>query len=209
MTFKKEYIFYIILSLAIITVIVNYSLKKKKNKSKSKNGKSSEKLINNDNLQEKVINKLNKNKWKLYGAEWCSWTVKQIEELGGMNNIRHLYVDCDLNMSKCSDKKIKGMPTWVNDKGDRYSGFLTLDKFDDLFKGIISTKDKNNKEETLNKDNSSNNSEIVNKLKNKGWKLYGAEWCGWTQKQIKDLGGKDKIKSIYVDCEKDEENVKK
>ena len=39
--------------------------------------------------------------------------------------------------------------------------------------------------------------------------IIWCDWCGWTQKQIKDLGGKDNIKSIYVDCVKDEEKCRK
>ena len=64
-------------------------------------------------------------------------------------------------------------------------------------------------EDSDNEDDINNQSDLIKKLKSKGWKLYGAEWCGWTQKQISELGGMNKIKSIYVDCVKDQENVEK
>ena len=64
----------------------------------------------------------------MYGADWCGWTLKQIEELGGKDSIADLYINCDLNTDICDKKKIEGMPAWVNENGDNYAGYLSIDK---------------------------------------------------------------------------------
>lgn len=37
-------------------------------------------------------------------------------------------------------------------------------------------------------------------LANAGVKLYGANWCGWTQQWVQTLGGQQTVTPIYVEC---------
>lgn len=44
-------------------------------------------------------------------------------------------------------------------------------------------------------------SDFVSCLKDKGVKIYGASWCGWTQKLVVEtFGGLAMVSSIYVEC---------
>ncbi|GAI12971.1 unnamed protein product, partial [marine sediment metagenome] len=41
---------------------------------------------------------------------------------------------------------------------------------------------------------------FVECLKKAGLKIYGANWCGWTEKTVGAFGGFDAVKPIYVEC---------
>lgn len=41
-------------------------------------------------------------------------------------------------------------------------------------------------------------------LSQKGVKIYGANWCGWTQRWVSTLGGSKAVSPIYVECTENE-----
>ncbi len=48
--------------------------------------------------------------------------------------------------------------------------------------------------------------EFVSCLASKDFKIYGADWCGWTKKLVVNtFGGFDVVDPIYVECTKEEE----
>jgi hypothetical protein len=47
--------------------------------------------------------------------------------------------------------------------------------------------------------------EFMNCLSDKGVKVYGANWCGYTKALIENLGGYEVASPIYVECTEDEE----
>lgn len=61
-----------------------------------------------------LVNRLKAANWKFYGADWCGFTRKQIDELGGKGKVRGLYIDCEKNKSKCQD--VEGLPAWKRDQ---------------------------------------------------------------------------------------------
>jgi hypothetical protein len=42
-------------------------------------------------------------------------------------------------------------------------------------------------------------------LAEKGIKIYGANWCGYTKALVENLGGFELVNSVYVECTEDEE----
>jgi hypothetical protein len=76
-----------------------------------------------------VIQKLLAGGAKLYGAEWCGWTKKQMAEHPDM---KMLYVECKDGGCKSSDgKEVTGFPTW-DIKGTAHGGFKTLKQLAEL-----------------------------------------------------------------------------
>lgn len=76
-----------------------------------------------------VIQKLLAGGAKLYGAEWCGWTKKQMAEHPDM---KMLYVECKDGGCKSSDgKEVTGFPTW-DIKGAAHGGFKTLKQLAEL-----------------------------------------------------------------------------
>lgn len=47
--------------------------------------------------------------------------------------------------------------------------------------------------------------EFIGCLKDSGFKIYGANWCGWTEKLVTMLGGFDMVEPIYVECTEQKE----
>ena len=47
--------------------------------------------------------------------------------------------------------------------------------------------------------------EFIGCLKDSGFKIYGANWCGWTNKLVTMLGGFDMVEPIYVECTEQKE----
>jgi hypothetical protein len=45
---------------------------------------------------------------------------------------------------------------------------------------------------------------FVNCLKEKGFLIYGADWCGYTKKVIALLGGREIVDPIYIECTEQE-----
>lgn len=63
----------------------------------------------------------------LYGAGWCGFTVKQLQELGiTADSTQGLdYVDCVAQKDVCHSKQIEAFPTWqIN--GQMHSGYYTV-----------------------------------------------------------------------------------
>jgi hypothetical protein len=42
--------------------------------------------------------------------------------------------------------------------------------------------------------------EFVGCLKDAGFVIYGADWCGWTKKLVEMFGGWEIVSSVYVEC---------
>lgn len=40
---------------------------------------------------------------------------------------------------------------------------------------------------------------LASQLRERGWKLYGADWCGWTKRQMQIFDGQD-TSGLYVEC---------
>ena len=66
-----------------------------------------------------LVNRLKAANWKFYGADWCGFTRKQIDELGGKGKVRGLYIDCEKNKSKCQD--VEGLPAWKRDQDTEFN----------------------------------------------------------------------------------------
>ncbi len=47
--------------------------------------------------------------------------------------------------------------------------------------------------------------EFIDCLKDSGFEIYGANWCGWTKKLVTMLGGFDMVEPIYVECTEQKE----
>ena len=62
----------------------------------------------------------------LYGASWCGYTVKQLNEIGGKDSVT--YFDCadENEKAKCEAEGIEAYPTWkIN--GQTYSGYYNAE----------------------------------------------------------------------------------
>jgi len=63
---------------------------------------------------------------KVYGANWCGWTIRWIETFGGLKAVTPIYVECEDNRELCSQEGIIGYPT-IKIKGQVYSGARTIE----------------------------------------------------------------------------------
>lgn len=64
----------------------------------------------------------------MYGAYWCAHCKKQ-KALFGQSFKFVNYVECTENAKTCTEKEIKGYPTWIFEDGTRIEGeasFQTL-----------------------------------------------------------------------------------
>ena len=78
-----------------------------------------------------LVDRLKAKKWQFYGANWCGYTKKQIDELGGDSKVKGLYVDCEKNESKC--KQVEGLPSWKQlHKNTFDDGFKTKEQLEDM-----------------------------------------------------------------------------
>lgn len=69
----------------------------------------------------------------LYGANWCGYTTKQLDELGlAQSDLKGLdYVECTTSEQLCREKSIQAFPTWqIN--GQIYPGFYKVDQLEQL-----------------------------------------------------------------------------
>ena len=57
-------------------------------------------------------------KWKVYGAEWCGWTRKQLDYMK-KNNKAYEFIDCE--KGQCNG--IESFPTLVSSDGEEISGY--------------------------------------------------------------------------------------
>ena len=46
---------------------------------------------------------------------------------------------------------------------------------------------------------------FVDCLKEADFKIYGANWCGWTNKLVTSFGGFDAVAPIYIECTENKE----
>jgi len=61
----------------------------------------------------------------MYGAYWCPHCQNQKRQFG--TSFQYInYVECTVDVQKCTDAKIDGYPTWVFKDGSRQTGELTF-----------------------------------------------------------------------------------
>lgn len=60
----------------------------------------------------------------LFGAGWCHFTVKQLNEIG---HTEFEYVDCAKEGERCQSEEITAFPTWKI-KGHKYTGFFPAEE---------------------------------------------------------------------------------
>jgi len=69
---------------------------------------------------------LEKAEFVVYGANWCGWTKKLIEALGGFDVAKPVYIECTEEKELCTEEGITGYPT-IFIKGEEYQGARTLE----------------------------------------------------------------------------------
>lgn len=57
-------------------------------------------------------------KWKVYGAEWCGWTRKQLDYMKN-NGKAYEFINCE--NGQCNG--IKSFPTLVSSDGEKFTGY--------------------------------------------------------------------------------------
>lgn len=60
---------------------------------------------------DKFIACLAKSDFVIYGAEWCGWTGKIVNMLGGFESVKPIYIECEEEKEICAEKNITGYPT--------------------------------------------------------------------------------------------------
>lgn len=85
----------------------------------------SEDTISSEELT-KFINCLKEVNFIIYGANWCGWTKKLVEMLGGFDMVKSIYVECTEEEKLCEEKEISAYPT-ILIKGERYEGGRTFE----------------------------------------------------------------------------------
>ena len=76
----------------------------------------------NDCLAEKGV--------KIYGANWCGYTVSWANTLGGFDAVAPVYVECTEKQDVCSEQEVSGYPT-TKINGQVYSGARTIEAIAD------------------------------------------------------------------------------
>jgi len=76
----------------------------------------------------KFINCLKESEFVIYGANWCGWTKKLVETLGGWDIVKPIYVECTEEEELCEEKEIGGFPTILLN-GKEYQGARTFEEF--------------------------------------------------------------------------------
>ena len=64
----------------------------------------------------------------IYGANWCGWTTRLVDTLGGQETVSPIYIECTEKEDICSQKEIRGYPT-ILVKDEPYQGDRTLTGF--------------------------------------------------------------------------------
>lgn len=62
---------------------------------------------------------------KVYGANWCGWTKKWVDTLGGFDIAAPIYIECTENQDLCAAEGLEGYPT-TKINGVIYSGDRTI-----------------------------------------------------------------------------------
>lgn len=64
----------------------------------------------------------------IYGANWCGWTTRLVDTLGGQETVSPIYIECTEKEDLCSQKEIRGYPT-ILVKDEPYQGDRTFEGF--------------------------------------------------------------------------------
>lgn len=76
----------------------------------------------------KFVGCLEKADFVIYGANWCGWTKKLVEMLGGWDMVKPIYIECTEETELCEEKEIRGYPT-IFVQGEQYQGARTFEGF--------------------------------------------------------------------------------
>ena len=85
------------------------------------------------NLVSMVKAELKNKNATLYGASWCGYTVKQLNEIGGRDAVN--YVDCaeEAHKETCTSEGIEAYPTWkIN--GQMYPGYYSVETLSQMLR---------------------------------------------------------------------------
>ena len=77
---------------------------------------------------EKFITCLKDANFVIYGANWCGWTKKLVEMLGGFDTIKPIYIECSEEKEVCEENGVNGYPT-ILVQGEQYKGARTFEDF--------------------------------------------------------------------------------
>ncbi|MFA6586079.1 MAG: hypothetical protein WCS86_02870 [Candidatus Paceibacterota bacterium] len=67
----------------------------------------------------------------MYGAVWCSHCKAEKALFG--DSFKYVpYVECTEKADECLAKGIEGYPTWIDEKGVKYSGGQSLEKLSEI-----------------------------------------------------------------------------
>ena len=85
--------------------------------------------------QQNIVEKLTKGGWKLIGADWCGFTNKQVDVLGGAAAVEGFHIKHD--SGNPLTKGVNGFPTWKQVDADgktlkMESGFKTVDQLQQM-----------------------------------------------------------------------------
>ena len=67
--------------------------------------------------------------FRIYGANWCGWTRKLVDEFGGFDVVKPIYIECTEQQRLCNEKGIRGYPT-ILIKDKPYIGERTFEGFE-------------------------------------------------------------------------------
>ena len=155
---------------------------------------------------------------KAYGAEWCPYCNQFKEAFGGAEQITPFYYECQNadrtpteNAALCEQEQISGFPT-IKINGEVYSGSRTIEGLANAIEACdipeLSNYGATQQAPTQTSytgDDLVKVSTFVGCLADKGVKIYGANWCGWTKKfVVETIGGFDVVAPIYVECTENE-----
>jgi len=87
---------------------------------------SSENTVSPEELTEFILC-LKEANFVIYGANWCGWTQKLVEMLGGFDILKPIYVECTEEQESCGEKGIGGYPT-ILVKGEEYQGARSFEE---------------------------------------------------------------------------------
>lgn len=63
----------------------------------------------------------------VYGAAWCGSCKKQKEEFGDAFSLIR-YVDCGIELEKCTEENVEYLPTVIMGNGKRIVGYRSLER---------------------------------------------------------------------------------
>ena len=78
---------------------------------------------------EQIISELNKNNFKMVGSTGCSFCHRQLKLLNlDWDTNKLTIINCANNPEICSStySNITAFPSWINNRGNVYSGFKTI-----------------------------------------------------------------------------------